>query len=297
MSLTVSTLPAAWERPVFIITTGRSGSTLLLRYVNCAKGVAVWGEHAGILNELNRAFGRLTCASTREFVDEARPWVDYVMQNRAVVCPTDQMTVEWVNSFDSGTVRQAFRHFIAGLFTHGLSPNVRWGFKEIHYASGEINLLRALFAAPRFLLLVRNPLAILRSKYKAFAKSDVSAMPPHVDETLCFLDCVAAEIAAGAADVLLVHYETLTRAPDAELARIGRFIDAPFIDDEIRAITGERAGRDTMPSDIAGDLVSWAGEIGLAVDPEKLARIAGRYRELVAAASAPEMSGVITAAA
>ena len=207
------------------------------------------------------------------------------------------MTVEWVNSFDSGTVRQAFRNLMIGLFTHGLAPDIRWGFKEIRYGSNEINLLRELFAAPRFLLLVRNPLAVLRSKYEAFAKGNVKVMPQNVDQTLMFLDCVAAETAAGTTDVLLVHYETLTRVPDSEIARIGSFIDAQFVEAEVKAISGERIGKGGAFTDIAEDLQSWAAEIGLDVDPAKLTRIAGRYRELVAAAHVPEASPAITAAA
>ncbi|NJO83266.1 MAG: formylglycine-generating enzyme family protein [Blastochloris sp.] len=80
----------AWDRPVFIITTGRSGSTLLLRYLNCAEGLVVWGEHAGVLRELGMAYRRLIRDDTTGFVEAARPWVGDLLAKRARRLPQRQ---------------------------------------------------------------------------------------------------------------------------------------------------------------------------------------------------------------
>jgi hypothetical protein len=105
MSGTAAPALHAWDRPVFVLTTGRSGSTLLLRYLNCARDLVVWGEHAAILTELAACYGKLNRPSTREFVEAARPWVDSLLRKDAVVCASEQMTIEWVNSFTDASVR------------------------------------------------------------------------------------------------------------------------------------------------------------------------------------------------
>jgi hypothetical protein len=272
-------LPAR-ERPVFIVTTGRSGSTLLLRYLNCAENLVVWGEHAGVLQEFTRAYRRLTDAETIAFVDAARPWVADLLAKRAVVCPPDQMTIEWVNGFEPATIREVFRELIFALFTIGLPETTRWGFKEIHYGSREMDLLRSLFAAPRFLLLLRDPAAILKSKFYAFAKGDVAAMPPHVAETRAFFQSAVAEHAKGAADVLFVRYVDLITEPEPEIARISSFIGAPFAPDAVRAIAGEREGLAESRPAQSEDLAALAAELGLASCADDFNAIADLDRRL-----------------
>ncbi len=272
----------AWDRPVFIITTGRSGSTLLLRYLNCAEGLVVWGEHAGVLRELAEAYGRLTGQETSAFVEAARPWVADLKAKRAVLCPLDQMTIEWVNGFDPAAIRGAFRRMLLDLFTVGLPETTRWGFKEIHYGCREMNVLRQLFAEPRFIMLVRQPAAILQSKLSAFAKGDRAAMAPHVRETRGFFESAVAEARSGAPDVLFVHYEDLVSAPERELERLAAFIGAPFVADAVRAIGGERAGRGA-PAPVpraADDIGSDIARLGLTAYAEQIAAIAALNGEL-----------------
>jgi hypothetical protein len=274
---------AAWDRPVFIITTGRSGSTLLLRYLNCAEGLVVWGEHAGVLRELAEAYRRLTGRETTEFVEAARPWVDDLKAKRAVLCPLDQMTIEWVNGFDPAAIRGAFRRMLLGLFTVGLLETTRWGFKEIHYGCREMNLLRQLFAEPRFIMLVRRPAAILKSKLSAFARGDRATMAPHVRETRAFFESAVAEARSGAPDVLFVHYEDLVSGPAREIERLAAFIGAPFAADAVRAIGGERANRDSpasSPRTAADDIGSDIADLGLTACAEDIAAIAALDKEL-----------------
>jgi hypothetical protein len=233
-------LPEAWERPVFLITTGRSGSTLLLRYLNCAERMVVWGEHAGIVTDLAACYRKLRDPRTEAFVAAARPMIDRLLAKQAIVCPAEQMTVEWANSFDGARVRAALRAFLVHLLNAGVPADYRWGFKEIHYADDEMALLRSLFAAPRFVLLVRDPASILKSKFRWFAAGDVAQMPEHVEETITFLECAQREVALGSHDVALVHYEHLVRDPLGETARLAHALDCTFLTEQVRAIAAER---------------------------------------------------------
>lgn len=279
-------VPAAWERPVFIITTGRSGSTLLLRYLNCAEGLVVWGEHAGVMRELGMAYRRLVRDDTTGFVEAARPWVGDLMAKRAVVCSGDQMTIEWVNAFDPASIRTAFRQIVLSLFTVGLPPSMRWGFKEIHYGGREINLMRALFAAPRFLILLRDPQAILKSKLKAFAKGNAAAMSPHIAETHAFFESVAEEAAHDKSDVLFIRYEELVAQPQSEIARIATFIDASFVPAAVEAICSERAGRRASTAQPADGGADVAERLGLAAFRDPIEDILLLDRRLDAALKA-----------
>jgi hypothetical protein len=283
----------AWDRPVFIITTGRSGSTLLLRYLNCAEGLVVWGEHAGVLRELSEAYRRLTSLETTTFVEAARPWVADLKAKRAVVCPRDQMTIEWVNGFDHGIIQSAFRSLLLALFAADLPRETRWGFKEIHYGRDEIALLRELFIAPRFLILLRDPAAILKSKLEAFAKGNAAAMAPHVAETRAFFESAAAEARQAPRDVLFVRYERLTAAPEEELDRISRFIEAPFGAEAVRSISDERAGRSAPVRLAPSELTALAKDLGLPADD--IDAIVAHDRELDALLASPRTAAPLAA--
>lgn len=43
------------DQPVFVLSAGRSGSTLLQKLLNSSQELVIWGEHMGILRHLARA--------------------------------------------------------------------------------------------------------------------------------------------------------------------------------------------------------------------------------------------------
>jgi hypothetical protein len=271
-----------WDRPVFVITTGRSGSTLLLRYLNCAKDLVVWGEHAAILTELAACYAKLTRPSTLAFVTAAQPWVESLLRKNAVVCSSDAMTIEWVNSFDAATVRNAFRTFLFSLLNQRIPSHLRWGFKEIHYGQSEMTLLRQLFPGACFLLLVREPASIIKSKFRWFAMRDTARMRGHFDETLRFFQFAQDEIEQRNPDTMLVHYEDLAAAPATEMARIAAFLGVEMLQEQLRAIIGERSVTPSARSVPPASLSDALDRMQVAVDPAAVTKLAGLHQALVA---------------
>ncbi|MBK8210998.1 MAG: sulfotransferase [Rhodospirillales bacterium] len=273
----------AWDRPVFVLTTGRSGSTLLLRYLNCAKDLVVWGEHAAILTELAACYAKLTKPSTMAFVAAAEPWVDSLLCKSAVVCASDQMTIEWANSFSAATIRESFRNFLFSLLNQRMPGELRWGFKEIHYGRREMNFLRELFAGARFLVLVRHPANVLKSKFTWFAMRDVARMQAHFDQTLRFYQFAHEEAASRNSDTMLVHYEDLAATPAAEMARVAAFLDAELLDGQLNAIIRERSVSPATDRDNPEDALRGAlGKIDVTVDEVKMRQLADLYRGIIA---------------
>lgn len=282
----------AWDRPVFVITTGRSGSTLLLRYLNCARDLVVWGEHAAILTELAACYAKLTKPSTLAFVDAAQPWVDSLLRKSAVVCASDQMTIEWVNSFSVETIRESFRNFLFSLLNQRMPADCRWGFKEIHYGRPEMSLLRELFAGARFLVLVRDPASIIRSKFTWFAMRDPARMQAHFEETLRFFRFANEEVGLQNPDTMLVHYEDLAATPAAEMARIAAFTGVELLGEQLRAIIGERTAAPAAQRDPEAALISALRKIEVQVDETQVTQLASLYRNLAALRNADgESSG------
>lgn len=281
MSYEMVSLPEAWQRPVFVIATGRSGSTLLTRYLNCAADLVVWGEHAGIIHHLATAYGELLRPDIQELIEEARPWVAQMLAKQAVIGSLTGMTLEWVNGFDRASIDHAFRQLAVNLFTVGLSRTTRWGFKEIRYGGAEMAFLRALFPKARFILLVRGPTATLKSKFRCFAREDIEHMPEQFSDTLAFLNCAAVEVASGAADVLPLHYERLTQDTCAEIARISAFIGSRFIDEQVWAIEQESTGAVAFETEVAANIAKFVAEIGLDVSPADIECMAEAYEALL----------------
>lgn len=153
--------------PVFLLSPGRSGSTLLQRHLNSSDDLILWGEHGGFLKEFGRAY---------------RKWhnndhVQYLLQSESVHAslllskkPAIGVDVEWTNNFTKEDFKEYLATMIRELFTIGVPENLRWGFKEVRYKGEDIYFLRGLFPASQFVFIVRDPVHTLASMIIAFAK-------------------------------------------------------------------------------------------------------------------------------
>lgn len=156
--------------PIFILSSGRSGSTLLQRMLNCCPGVTIWGEHSGLLAPLAAAYFHA--------VEHPLMLRNIYSQNRSVDVSEllserrqpDQWQA-WMNWWRPEDMDEAFRAMVASMFQPpALGARCTWGFKEIRYGVGDrtIEMLARLFPTARFVFLSRNGLNTIASQVRTF---------------------------------------------------------------------------------------------------------------------------------
>ena len=114
--------------PVVILSSGRSGSTLLQKLLNTHPELVIWGEHAGFLNGLMRSWKAVMNA---EWIPDKVPRGLWLM-NRDRPVDAEKWTA-WDGPFSKVMYHEAIRGMLDSLLAKGLPDEVRWGFKEIRY--------------------------------------------------------------------------------------------------------------------------------------------------------------------
>jgi hypothetical protein len=172
--------------PVFLLTMHRGGGTLLARILNCHPNLVIWGEHAGLINRLAEAddmvirVGRLMVPKTDDMIAEYTEFPDHRLTDFD----------PWANPFDYDSFRRSCREMIEAIFTRGLRPGQRWGFKEIRYHRVvTAQFLQKLFPDARFIILRRDlrevaVSAILASWSLRWFWDYRDAMPPAMAEAI-----------------------------------------------------------------------------------------------------------------
>src|SRR5215216_6725044 len=153
--------------PVFMFSPGRSGSTLLQRYLNCSQDLVLWGEHGGFLRGIRHAYS-IWCEN--QIVQQS--FRQGNVHSRLLISskPTVGADIEWTNSFSREDFRTNLANMVTGLFTINVPSHVRWGFKEIRYDDKDVVFLRELFPKAQFIFIVRDPINTLASAIVAFSE-------------------------------------------------------------------------------------------------------------------------------
>ena len=164
--------------PIFLLGTGRCGSTLLQKILNGVDNVVIYGEHGGFLKDVARAY----------FLNLEDKMIEkYIMsQNAAGKDPISvfetlknpQLWSAWTNWYNQETVRNNFRDFIESFFNPiSLEQKVHWGFKEIRYGLNDRvpEMLTDLYPDGRFVFIVRHPVDVVASKISARASDGIEA--------------------------------------------------------------------------------------------------------------------------
>jgi hypothetical protein len=159
---------------LFILSSGRSGSTLLQRVLNTYDDVTIWGEHAGFLAPTAEAYFRLIeNPGSREFLfpgSAGRP-IENLAQLAERKDPRQWQA--WVNSFTPDDAATFFRRHVESFLKLPLMDDGHvWGFKEIRYGRGDrvIEFLATLYPRAVFVFLGRHALSTLASQFKAFQR-------------------------------------------------------------------------------------------------------------------------------
>ena len=158
-------------RPVFVLSTGRSGSTLVQRLLNCHNDLVVWGEHYGFLQGIAEALAQMADPNNNLY-----PKTPDENEGPQLLLPTLQnpgKQLEWSNPWSLAEFKVQARSFIESYFAARLEPGQRWGFKEIRYNKLSVMRgLRSLYPGGRFVFVKRDAVEVVRSKVMSFIKEE-----------------------------------------------------------------------------------------------------------------------------
>lgn len=155
--------------PIFVLSAGRSGSTLVQRLLNSYPDVLISGEHRGFLKDVANGYFRLI---------EGRQGATEVFSATGIGGPEQLQQLKdptqwqaWMNFFNAGDVRETYRQFVRRFFRHPhQADGESWGFKEIRYGGDDrvIEFLSQLFPDAIFVFLSRHGFDTLSSQLSAF---------------------------------------------------------------------------------------------------------------------------------
>lgn len=165
------------KHPVFLFGTGRCGSTLIQRAINCHEDIVMWGEHEGFLGPLARSMKLiLEGPSVTKYV-----YGDWALKPSIVKGPLKKVKEDicWINDFTPGQVEDAYRQMILDILCRNLElEKVHWGFKEIRYRQGQpvFWMLKKLFPEARFLFVFRHPVGTTASVILAWRRGELESL-------------------------------------------------------------------------------------------------------------------------
>jgi len=162
------------NKQLFIIGSGRSGTTLVQRLFNTFPNVLVWGEHAGFLKEISDAYFNLT---------QNPSMFEYSYSQAAPEGTEDSMGFykrperwqAWNNWFHPDDVKQLFRDYIESFFNpKKIGESEIWGFKEIRYGKNDrvLEFIKELYPEAQFIFITRNGLNTLESQLTTFHQGE-----------------------------------------------------------------------------------------------------------------------------
>jgi hypothetical protein len=274
------------DNPVIVLSVGRSGSTLLMRLLNCSPDLVIWGEHNGFLTTMGRAFHALTCSFATNCMQNSQRFAEPVLHKEPIILSHgERWSCEWTNTFDKSDVISAFRNLILELLARRLPNGVRWGFKEIRYHGDEIGFLRTLFPRAQFILLLRNPVAVLQSIARHFTRGDPKRTAQSILRYLNFIALIQKQLEEQRDDVLVCHYELLTTNLDEQLNRLEEFLGISFVRANCEAILNEQHEIRKPPADLDAGLAAFVEKYRLQIDRDKVLLLADQYRALLTAAT------------
>lgn len=171
------------KNPIFLLSTRRSGTTLLQRILNSHKDITMWGEHGGFLKPIARSY--------ISFFD------DPVMKNmksnkegykKLIGELKDDVPIFWHNSLDGKHFKKCYRELVQNLFTNHLGSDIHWGFKEVRYGIDDpvLRMLSELFPEAKFVYLFRKPTDMVKSAIGVWNKealndNNVEVLEKHID--------------------------------------------------------------------------------------------------------------------
>jgi hypothetical protein len=205
---------------LFIMTYGRSGSTLVQGILNAIPGYLIRGENSAAVNHLHAFHKVLAEESTR----------GNLVNRRKVTHPFYGMPDVPLEASVAGIRRLVLDTLLRP------EPDTRvTGFKEIRWYQPDLAeyaaFLREVFPGARFVVNTRNRADVLKSKW--WAKKDNAAYLAGIEERIL-------EVAAGLGDAAYrVHYDEYVADP-AALRGLFAWLGEEFDLERVRVTLGTR---------------------------------------------------------
>lgn len=276
--------------PIMVFTCGRTGSTLLIRILNCLAETIVWGEHGGALGPLLRSYVRLKQVAGKDFVKHASQFLPLVLA-REGVSQQRGMTVEWLNWFGEQEIDDIFRETVANIFYPPRFHDTfsSWGFKEIQYRQPEYSALAQLFPRRRSILLLRHPAAVCRSQFQHFSKRDPKAFTERFGSIRSFYSFAAEQLGDSRSPPLFICHEDIATQFDAMIRLMESFLDEEFSRAGTTRLKGEIENFRKRPKpvgeptadEVLADLSEWVTGIGITLPRAELGGLTADYIALM----------------
>jgi hypothetical protein len=156
------------DKIVLICATGRSGSTTLQRILNTIPNSNFCGENFGAVNSLLEFYKKLKFSTFNNVPGKLKP-ISYDRLIEYKIKPA------WYNSYNFEQTVKMIKTMITQLFKNNENTTV-WGFKEIRYDNGKINLIKEfkeLFPQTKVIIQLRD----IKSQMKSgWFKNDKNAV-------------------------------------------------------------------------------------------------------------------------
>jgi hypothetical protein len=207
---------------VFVVTYGRSGSTLLQGLLNAIPGYRIYGENAGFMFKLQDSYEALLSAhghlSNPRNDNESQPWFGS-------------------SRFHEEFVTQEFRKFVNSmLFQPQLDPaNWVYGFKEIRFNEMKhenidkyIQFMKTLFPGTAIIFNTRNIGDVLKSGW--WRRNDWAGLPEQLADFHVFCENYSKDNPHYA---IHISYDALILRDRKEVRRLFDFLGETLGDGEI----------------------------------------------------------------
>jgi hypothetical protein len=212
--------------PVLIVGCYRSGTSLLRLILSAHSRIWISGEGAYIYRVGRKLASYGDLSVNMNLAALHRDIIPHLAEERWLSVPPFSALVGWVTQF--GTSWRSILTFYGTWDARAQEKEkLSWWGDNAPYHVHEIPYFATLFAASKFLMMIRDPRDVyssIKQNYKeTYSLEDVTA---RWEKAL--LDGVMAQSVLGASRVRTVRYERLVTEPDAELKAICDFLEVGF---------------------------------------------------------------------
>lgn len=196
--------------------TQRTGSTLIQRLVTSAPEAFIWGEHAGVLNEVLSGKEKLFKWSDSMGRGGRREFAQYGTSGFiANLTPDNEL------------IKASFRKLILDLFANDPSgrPVRRWGVKEVRYGNQFCQQFSTLFPQAKYLIVARDLAAIAMSLVTWEYADGIEWKREWTMDALNSWIINSEQLTSNSGSTLIVRYEDIVRWPSRIIDQIESFLD------------------------------------------------------------------------